>query len=135
MSNLYATLSDINKIVIIDLDVHQGNGKSLSIWYCLVIMQYVPCLPQSNKDYMMLPLSYIPQIIATPVVLKLLITPFDNTQTALGNAVLFQDEPRVTTFSMHCEQNIFSKKQSSDVDVELRAGTGDVEYLAKLQSW
>ena len=52
-----------------------------------------------------------------------------------GNAVLFQNEPRVTTFSMHCEQNIFSKKQNSDVDVEVLAGTGDVEYLAKLQSW
>jgi hypothetical protein len=36
---------------------------------------------------------------------------------------------------MHCEQNIFSKKQNSDVDVEVLAGTGDVEYLAKLQSW
>ena len=53
----------------------------------------------------------------------------------LGNAVLFQNEPRVTTFSMHCRQNIFSIKQSSDIDVELQEGTEDAEYLAKLQSW
>ena len=52
-----------------------------------------------------------------------------------GNAVLFKDDPRVTTFSMHCIQNYFSEKQHSDVDVELQAGTEDVEYLAKLQSW
>jgi acetoin utilization deacetylase AcuC-like enzyme len=52
-----------------------------------------------------------------------------------GNAVLFQNEPRVTTFSMHCRQNIFSIKQSSDIDVELQEGTEDAEYLAKLQSW
>ena len=54
---------------------------------------------------------------------------------SLGNAVLFQNEPRVTTFSMHCKQNIFSVKQSSDIDVELQEGTEDMEYLAKLQSW
>jgi acetoin utilization deacetylase AcuC-like enzyme len=34
-----------------------------------------------------------------------------------GNAVLFQEEPRVFTFSMHCRQNLFSAKQQSDLDV------------------
>jgi acetoin utilization deacetylase AcuC-like enzyme len=67
----------VRKIVIIDLDVHQGNG----------------------------------------------------------NAVLFKDDSRVFTFSMHCKENYFSKKQSSDVDVELDAGTTDEEYLLKLQAW
>ena len=36
---------------------------------------------------------------------------------------------------MHCVQNYFSEKQHSDIDVELQAGTEDMEYLAKLQSW
>ena len=52
-----------------------------------------------------------------------------------GNAVLFNNDPRVITFSMHCVQNYFSEKQHSDIDVELQAGTEDMEYLAKLQSW
>ena len=49
--------------------------------------------------------------------------------------MLFQDDPRVTTFSMHCGSNYFSEKRHSDVDVEVEAGTEDKEYLAKLQSW
>jgi len=39
-----------------------------------------------------------------------------------GNAVLFQDDPRVTTFSMQCVSNYFSAKQDSDIDVELPEG-------------
>ena len=52
-----------------------------------------------------------------------------------GNAVLFQDDPRVFTFSMQCEGNIFSKKAKSDVDVDLPNGISDAEYLAQLKSW
>ena len=52
-----------------------------------------------------------------------------------GNAVLFQDDPRVFTFSMQCEGNIFSKKAKSDVDVDLSNGISDAEYLAQLKSW
>lgn len=52
-----------------------------------------------------------------------------------GNAVLFQDDPRVFTFSIQCEGNIFSKKAKSDVDVDLPNGTTDADYLAKLKSW
>ena len=52
-----------------------------------------------------------------------------------GNAVLFKDDNRVFTFSMQCNGNIFSKKQKSDVDVDLPIGTRDDEYLAKLRSW
>ena len=52
-----------------------------------------------------------------------------------GNAVLFENDPRVFTFSMQCEGNIFSKKVQSDVDVDLPNGTCDAEYLSKLKSW
>lgn len=52
-----------------------------------------------------------------------------------GNAVLFQHNPAVFTFSMHCKENYFSTKQASDVDVELGAGAGDAEYLALLRMW
>jgi len=36
---------------------------------------------------------------------------------------------------MHCIKNLFSTKQTSDIDVEVEPGVGDMEYLAKLQSW
>jgi acetoin utilization deacetylase AcuC-like enzyme len=52
-----------------------------------------------------------------------------------GNAVIFQDDERVFTFSMHCEGNIFSKKAKSDLDVDLPNGMTDDEYLAKLKGW
>ena len=52
-----------------------------------------------------------------------------------GNAVLFQHDPRVFTFSMHCAQNYFSTKQESNKDIEVEAGTDDVGYLNILQSW
>ena len=52
-----------------------------------------------------------------------------------GNSVLFQNDDRVFTFSVHCTENYFSKKQRSDVDVELAAGVGDAEYLAVLDHW
>ena len=44
-----------------------------------------------------------------------------------------QDEPRVTTFSLHCAGNFFSEKQRSDLDVEVPPGAGDDEYLALLR--
>jgi len=50
-----------------------------------------------------------------------------------GNAVIFQDEPRVTTFSLHCYGNLFSRREYSDVDVDLHVGAGDAEYLAALE--
>jgi len=50
-----------------------------------------------------------------------------------GNAVLFQNDDRVYTFSMHCSENYFSNKQTSDHDVEVEPNTGDAGYLALLE--
>ena len=50
-----------------------------------------------------------------------------------GNAVIFQNDSRVYTFSMHCRQNYFSQQQVSDMDVEVEAGTGDDAYCALLE--
>jgi len=52
-----------------------------------------------------------------------------------GNAVLFANDPRVFTFSMHCKENYFSKKQSSNVDIELDVGTEDDQYISTLKVW
>jgi acetoin utilization deacetylase AcuC-like enzyme len=49
-----------------------------------------------------------------------------------GTAAIFQDEPNVFTFSMHCGINFPNTKQHSDLDVPLAEGMGDEEYLQTL---
>ncbi|GAB3893386.1 histone deacetylase family protein [Spirosoma agri] len=49
-----------------------------------------------------------------------------------GTAVLFQQEPRVFTFSMHGKDNYPLKKEQSDLDIELPTGMADEAYLNKL---
>ncbi len=49
-----------------------------------------------------------------------------------GTATIFEHEPRVFTFSMHCGKNFPFRKAQSDLDVELPAGASDAEYLAAL---
>ena len=51
-----------------------------------------------------------------------------------GTAAVFNTEPRVFTFSMHCGTNFPSRKVPGDLDVELSAGVGDEEYLERLAS-
>lgn len=52
-----------------------------------------------------------------------------------GNAALFHNDDRVQTFSMHCSGNYFSKKENSDLDVELPVGCNDETYLSTLRHW
>ncbi|UHG92816.1 histone deacetylase family protein [Spirosoma oryzicola] len=49
-----------------------------------------------------------------------------------GTAVMFQQEPRVFTFSMHGKDNYPLRKEQSDLDVELATGTADEFYLNTL---
>lgn len=51
-----------------------------------------------------------------------------------GTAVVFRNEPRVFTFSMHGDRNYPARKPPSTVDVALAAGTTDEEYLAILRA-
>lgn len=50
-----------------------------------------------------------------------------------GTASIFKEEERVFTFSMHGEHNYPFHKEKSDLDIPLRDGTDDTEYLALLQ--
>lgn len=50
-----------------------------------------------------------------------------------GTAQLFEEEPRVFTFSMHGERNFPFRKEQSDVDIGLPDGVGDEAYLELLQ--
>jgi len=49
-----------------------------------------------------------------------------------GTALMFKDEPRVFTFSVHCAENFPVRKELSDLDLALPAGTGDEDYLRAL---
>lgn len=68
------------------------------------------------------------------VVRRILIVDLDVHQ-GNGNAVLFQGRDDVMTFSMHCKANYFSKKEKSDLDVELPVGCTDQTYVATLNHW
>ena len=52
-----------------------------------------------------------------------------------GNAKLFAGRDDVITFSMHCRENYFSPKESSDLDIELPSECNDDTYLQTLQHW
>jgi acetoin utilization deacetylase AcuC-like enzyme len=49
-----------------------------------------------------------------------------------GTALIFQHDPTVFTFSMHCEVNFPGTKQQSDLDVPLPEGMEDDAYLQTL---
>jgi acetoin utilization deacetylase AcuC-like enzyme len=52
-----------------------------------------------------------------------------------GTACIFQNDPSVFTFSMHCEVNFPGTKQKSDLDVALPEGMEDDEYLQTLAAY
>jgi acetoin utilization deacetylase AcuC-like enzyme len=49
-----------------------------------------------------------------------------------GTASIFADDPSVFTLSLHGEKNFPFRKATSDLDVALPDGCGDVDYLAAL---
>ncbi len=49
-----------------------------------------------------------------------------------GTAFIFKDEEEVFTFSMHGAKNYPLFKEKSNLDIELKDGTGDAEYLETL---
>ncbi len=50
-----------------------------------------------------------------------------------GTALIFAEEPRVYTASLHCEENWPREKPPSDLDIGLPKGTGDAAYLEAAQ--
>lgn len=51
-----------------------------------------------------------------------------------GSAEIATGDPSIFTLSLHCDRNYPFRKSTSDLDVELPAGTGDDEYLQALQN-
>ncbi|HEK20131.1 MULTISPECIES: histone deacetylase family protein [unclassified Mucilaginibacter] len=50
-----------------------------------------------------------------------------------GTAQIFENKPRVFTFSIHGDKNFPFRKERSDLDIPLNDGTGDDEYLELLK--
>lgn len=63
---------------------------------------------------------------------KILIVDLDVHQ-GNGTAEIFQNDASVFTFSMHGAGNYPFKKEKSDLDIPLKKGTGDSEYLSILK--
>ena len=63
---------------------------------------------------------------------KILIVDLDVHQ-GNGTAQIFQQDPSVFTFSMHGSSNYPFKKETSDLDIALKKGTSDEEYLKILK--
>lgn len=68
------------------------------------------------------------------LVQKILIVDLDVHQGD-GTAFIFQNDPRVFTFSMHCAVNFPGTKQTSDLDVPLPEGLEDDAYLQTLADY
>jgi acetoin utilization deacetylase AcuC-like enzyme len=68
------------------------------------------------------------------LVKKILIVDLDVHQGD-GTAAIFQQDVSVFTFSMHCVVNFPGTKQVSDLDVPLREGMEDEEYLKTLAEY
>lgn len=70
-------------------------------------------------------------LLEKQLVTKILIIDLDVHQ-GNGTARLFQKNPAVFTFSMHCGANYPLQKEISDLDIELPINTPDSDYLALL---
>jgi acetoin utilization deacetylase AcuC-like enzyme len=68
------------------------------------------------------------------LVQKILIVDLDVHQGD-GTAAIFQNDPTVFTFSIHCQANFPFKKQRSDLDVPLPEGADDTTYLEALTTY
>jgi acetoin utilization deacetylase AcuC-like enzyme len=52
-----------------------------------------------------------------------------------GTAAIFQNDPAIFTFSMHCQNNFPFHKQQSDLDIPLPEGLADDDYLQTLAAY
>jgi acetoin utilization deacetylase AcuC-like enzyme len=70
-------------------------------------------------------------LLAEGVVGRVLVVDLDVHQGD-GTAAIFEGDPRLVTFSMHCRTNFPLHKQRSDLDLALDAGLEDDAYLRLL---
>jgi acetoin utilization deacetylase AcuC-like enzyme len=73
-------------------------------------------------------------LLVKKIASKILIIDLDVHQ-GNGTAEIFQNNPKVFTFSVHGKTNYPFKKEVSDLDIPLPDGTSDDEYLAVIQKF
>jgi acetoin utilization deacetylase AcuC-like enzyme len=71
-------------------------------------------------------------LLAEGAVRKVLVIDLDVHQGD-GTALIFRDDPRVFTFSMHAATNFPARKQQSDLDLALPRDLADAAYLVALE--
>ena len=97
----------------------------------VILQRYSPSALQQQQSQQ----QQVPNNNASvPAIQRILIIDLDVHQ-GNGNAALFDGKDEVQTFSMHCSANYFSKKENSNLDVELPIGCGDETYLSTLNTW
>lgn len=72
-------------------------------------------------------------LLSRQLVSRILIVDLDVHQ-GNGNAKIFENDPRVFTFSMHGAKNYPLRKENSDLDIELDDHTDDKTYLRILRN-
>ena len=87
----------------------------------VLLQQYSPSLIQQQKSKGL-------------AIRRILIIDLDVHQ-GNGNAAIFAGDNRVKTFSLHCKGNYFSKREVSDLDVELPIDSDDSLYISTLTHW
>lgn len=103
----------LERILIVDLDVHQGTMHTDCVLCCTA--KIVEMSPDQ---------AYLTSVSHS-------VFPSGD-----GNAKLFENEPRVTTFSIHGGSQVFPlRKQVSDYDVALAPGVENTEYLRILSQY
>jgi acetoin utilization deacetylase AcuC-like enzyme len=107
----------IRRAMVVDCDVHQGNGTA-------AIFQNRGRIPHSRRSSG--PSERLPS--AGPATLKSLGSQPEDQQTQTGA------EPDVFTISLHQEHNYPAWKPPSSIDVDLPDGIGDEQYLAWLDN-
>ena len=85
----------------------------------------------AKADELGIPRSACHRLLAEGAIGQALVVDLDVHQGD-GTARIFEGDPSVFTLSMHAEKNFPHRKATSDLDVELADGTGDVAYLEKL---
>lgn len=73
------------------------------------------------------------ELLFTGTVNQILIIDLDVHQ-GNGTANIFENEPRVFTFSVHGDHNYPLKKEKSDLDIGVQDGLSDKEYLSIIES-
>lgn len=109
----------VQKVAVIDLDVHQGDGTAV----CLKVGLSSESVSCGCEDQMALLCEWSEQTSVDYIVLR---------SADCVHHHHPQDEPRAPTLSVHCQSNFPTRKATSTLDVGLPDKTDDKAYMTML---